>query len=29
MGLVWGGSEHLGRGLQTSDDGGFRARGGG
>ena len=26
VGLVWGGSEHLGRGLQTSDDGYFRAR---
>lgn len=27
VGLVCGGSEHLGRGLQTSDDGGFRAQG--
>ena len=26
VGLVWGGSEHLGRGLQTSDDGYFRAQ---
>ena len=24
---MWGGSEHLGRGLQTSDDGCFGARG--